>query len=379
MSKKVTILDIARLAGVSRTTVSRVLNRRPDVDAETRERVLEVIEEQGFVPSITAAGLAGGQSRLIGMLVPSFSWSMIPELMRGIAEVVNDTTYELVLYTFNDEDFDRRRSDIINRLLATQLTSGILAVFPSRATSLLTRLYQQGLPVVVIDDQSEHITPWVQPDNVTGAYMAVQHLIKLGHRRIAHIQGPSQYLVSHDRHQGYLRALQEAGISPEPELMVEGDFLPPSGRACASKLFALPPEKRPTAIFASTDQMAYGVLVAADEYGLLVPKDVALVGFDDDAPSAHVRPPLTTVRQPSFEMGRRGIELLLEMVSPSDESAHDGQPFRSKAQRAKAAASLSPVEPIRIALPTSLIVRASCGERYHADWQPSNSLMEGTE
>ena len=110
MSKKVTILDIARLAGVSRTTVSRVLNRRPDVDAETLERVLDVIEEQGFVPSITAAGLAGGQSRLIGMLVPSFSWSMIPELMRGNAEVVNDTTYELVLYTFNDEDFDRRRS-----------------------------------------------------------------------------------------------------------------------------------------------------------------------------------------------------------------------------------------------------------------------------
>jgi LacI family transcriptional regulator len=299
--------------------------------------------------------------------------------MRGIAEVVNDTTYELVLYTFNDEDFDRNRSEIINRLLATQLTGGILAVFPSRATPLLTRLYQQGLPVVVIDDQSEHTAPWVRADNVTGAYMAVQHLIKLGHRRIAHIQGPAEYLASHDRHQGYLRALQEAGIPSDPTLVLAGDFLPPSGRACASTLFALPPEKRPTAIFAATDQMAYGALVAAEEYGLRVPQDVALVGFDDDAPSAHVRPPLTTIRQPSFEMGRRGIELLISLVSHAEESSHDGQASGHKPRRARVTASAMPVEPIRIELPTSLIVRASCGASYHADWQPSTSKVEGTQ
>jgi LacI family transcriptional regulator len=377
MAKKVTIIDIARLAGVSRTTVSRVLNHRPDVDEATRERVLAIIEAQGFVPSITAAGLAGGQSHLIGMLVPSFSWPMIPELMRGIAEVVNETAYELVLYTFNDEDFDKNSSNVINRLLATQLTAGILAVFPSRATPLLTRLYQQGLPVVVIDDQSEHSAPWVRPDNVTGAYLAVRHLISLGHRRIAHIQGPSEYLASHDRHQGYLRALLEAGITPDHELILKGDFLPPSGRACASKLFALPPEKRPTAIFASTDQMAYGVLVAVDEFGLTVPKDVALVGFDDDAPSAHVRPSLTTIRQPSFEMGRQGIELLISLISPEEESAHDGASSGNKSRKTNAAAQRSPAQPIRIELPTSLIVRASCGASSHADWQPSNSTMEG--
>jgi LacI family transcriptional regulator len=379
MPKKLTIVDIARLAGVSRTTVSRVLNHRPDVDAETRERVLAIIEEQGYVPSLTAAGLAGGQSRLIGMLVSSFSWPMIPEMMRGIAEVVNDTAYELVLYTFNNEDFDTHQRDIINRLLATQLTAGILAVFPSRAAPLLTRLYQQGMPVVVIDDQAEHTAPWVRADNVTGAYMAVQHLIKLGHRRIAHIQGPPAYLVSHDRHQGYLRALREAGITPDPDLMAAGDFLPPSGRACASTLFALPPEKRPTAIFASTDQMAYGVLVAADEYGLRVPNDVALVGFDDDAPSAHVRPPLTTIRQPSFEMGQRGIELLISMIAPPEETPREGHALAHKPRQAAAAAHPPSVQPIHIELPTSLIVRASCGAGYHVDWQTSNSTMGGTQ
>jgi len=364
MPKKVTILDIARLAGVSRTTVSRVLNQKGEVDPETRERVERVITEQNFVPSIAAASLPGGHSRLIGMLVPTFTWPIIPELMRGIAEVINSTPYELVLYSFNEEELSRERSTILNRVLATQLTAGILAVFPGRVSAQLTQLYQQGLPVVIIDDQSEQITPWVRADNVTGAYMAVKHLIQLGHKRIAHIQGPAEYLASHDRHAGYLRALQEAGITPDPDLVCRGDFLPPSGRACASTLFALPPENRPTAIFAATDQMAYGVLVAADEHGLSVPEDVALVGFDDDAPSAHVRPPLTTIRQPSFEMGQRGIELLLALVSAAEEPTGQRHALRTNRSPGEAGQPATS-HPIRIELPTSLIVRESCRASYH--------------
>lgn len=365
MPKKVTILDIARLAGVSRTTVSRVLNQKGEVDAVTRERVQRIIDEQGFVPSAAAAGLAGGHSRLIGMLVPTFTWPIIPELMRGIAEVINNTPYEMVLYSFNDEDPSRDHSAIVNRVLATQLTAGILAVFPGRLSAQLTRLYQQGLPVVIIDDQTEQTTPWVQADNVTGAYLAVQHLIQLGHRRIAHIQGPLEYLASHDRHAGYVRALQEAGITPDPDLIVTGDFLPPSGRACAKQLFALSAEKRPTAIFAATDQMAYGVLVAADECGLSIPKDVALVGFDDDAPSAHVRPPLTTIRQPSFDMGQQGIELLLSIISATEEPASQQRGVWTRANTGQAQTRPATLEPVRIILPTMLVVRESCGASYH--------------
>ena len=364
MPKKVTILDIARLAGVSRTTVSRVLNQKGEVDPITRERVQHIIDEQGFVPSAAAAGLAGGHSHLIGMLVPTFTWPIIPELMRGIAEVINNTSYEMVLYSFNDEDLSRDHSIIIKRVLATQLTAGILAVFPGRISAQLTRLYQQGLPVVIIDDQAEQTTPWVQADNVTGAYLAAQHLIQLGHRRIAHIQGPPEYLASHDRHAGYLPALQEAGLTPDPDLIVTGDFLPPSGRACAKQLFALPPEKRPTAIFAATDQMAYGVLVAADEHGLSIPEDIALVGFDDDAPSAHVRPPLTTIRQPSFEMGQQGIELLLSMVSATEEPTPQQRGIWTRANTAQAEVQ-SATKPVHIVLPTTLVVRESCGAGYH--------------
>src|SRR5262249_40108159 len=237
VTKKLTIEDIARLAGVSRATVSRVLNHRHDVDRETRSRVLKIIEEQGYAPSIPAAGLASGRNRLIGMLLPIFTWPIMADLIRGITEILKQTSYELVLYTFNDEDLHRDRRDIINRLLATRLTTGLLGVFPGPLSEQLTELHQQGVPVVIIDDQQEQVTPCVRADNMTRAYSAVHHLIQLGHRRIAHIQGPREYLASHDRHQGYLRALEEATIIPDPDLILEGDFLPQSGYTCALQLF----------------------------------------------------------------------------------------------------------------------------------------------
>jgi LacI family transcriptional regulator len=361
MAKKSTIEDIARLAGVSRTTVSRVLNHRPDVDRATRERVLRVIEEQSYVPSLTAAGLAGGRNRLLGMLLPVFTWPIIPDLIRGISEILKQTPYELVLYTFNDEDLNRDRRDVINRLLATKLTAGLLGVFPGALSGQLTELYQQGVPVVIIDDQQAQQTPWVRADNVTGAYEVVRHLTQLGHRRIAHIQGPEEYLASHDRRQGYLRALAEAGITPNPALILPGDFLPQSGYDGANQLFSLPLETRPTAIFAAADQMAYGVLRAAEERNIRIPGDIALVGFDDDAPSAHVLPPLTTVRQPSFEMGQEAINLLLRLVAQTEEQ--DDIAFGAADAHVLAGTGLP--TPQQITLATSLVVRASSGASVH--------------
>jgi LacI family transcriptional regulator len=376
MPKKCTIDDIARLAGVSRTTVSRVLNHKPDVDSATRERILRIIEEQNFVPSTTASGLAGGRSRLIGILIPAWTWPLIPDLTPGIVEVIKQTPYELVLYSINDEDIERDRSEVIDRLLASQLTAGLLAIFPAHVSQHLTRLYKQGFPIVIIDDQEVQITPWVGADNTTGAYDAVRHLITLGHRRIAHIQGPSEYLVSHDRYNGYRQALLEAGITPDPALVLEGDFLAPTGRTCAGKFFELPPEIRPTAIFAGSDQMAYGVLAAAEEYGLSIPQDIALVGFDDDAPSVHTSPALTTVRQPYMEMGQRGIELLLSMLDTPGTHPR-GKGFSSKivGTAKEAGGGISPpgAQPIRIQLPTSLVVRESCGANYQSSISSSPS------
>jgi LacI family transcriptional regulator len=253
-------------------------------------------------------------------------------------------------------------------VLATQLTAGLLAVFPGEASQDLTRLYKQGFPVVIIDDQRGQTTPWVGADNVTGAYFAVHHLIKLGHRRIAHIAGPNEYLVSHERYNGYRQALLEAGVIPDPDLALEGDFMPPTGRSCAIKLFELPKEKRPTAIFAATDQMAYGVLAAAEEYGLSVPRDIALVGFGDDAPSTHVRPALTTIRQPNYEMGQQGITILLSMLNTP---GFTGDDTRSTTSNERTSGDVdngknsTDGKPVRIQLPTNLIVRESCGSGDH--------------
>jgi LacI family transcriptional regulator len=357
MAEKLTILDIARLAGVSTATVSRVLNQKPDVDPATRERVLRIVEEQSFVPSIAASGLRK-RSRLLGALVPSLTWPLIPELMRGVGEVVGLTSYELILYSITDVNHEKDRSDVIDRIVGTRLVAGLLAVFPGPSAKHLAELHSREFPVVLIDDQGipPEGTLWISVDNRLGAYEATRHLLRLGHRRIAHIQGPLKYQVSHDRYQGYCDALKEAGISLDSTLVLEGDFMPQTGRTCANAFLDLSAEKRPTAIFAGSDYMAYGAIAAAQQRGLLVPEDIAVVGFDDNPSSAHMEPALTTVRQPFYEMGRRATEILLNLVDAP-------RPVNGPNHNGRMSASMFD-EPVRIKLPTSLIVRASCGASH---------------
>ena len=358
MSEKLTITDIARLAGVSTATVSRVLNQKQDVDPKTRERVLRTMEEQGYVPNIAASGLAGRRSHLLGALVPSLTWPLVPELMRGVGEVVGSTSYELILYSVSDANHEKDHSDVIDRIVGTRLAAGLLAVFPGPSAKHLAELHSLDFPVVLIDDQGKlpEETPWISVDNRLGAYEATRHLIGLGHRRIAHIQGPLKYQVSHDRYQGYCDALSEAGISLDPSLVCEGDFMPPSGRICANAFFDLPVERRPTAIFAGSDYMAYGAISAAEQRGLRVPNDLAVVGFDDNPSSAHMEPALTTVRQPFYEMGRRASEILLALVDAP-------RPVNSLDRNGRVSEAPASIfsEPIHVKMPTSLIVRASCG------------------
>lgn len=354
-TKKLTIQDIARLAGVSHSTVSRVLNKKPDVEAATRERVLQVMREHGFVPNHAATRLAGGRSQILGVLVPPLSWPfieditqgaigttlqwpLVPEIMRGVTEFVSTTSYELLLYSISQHKDHR---EIIQRILATQLISGLLAILPADASEQLIAVHEQGLPVVLIDDQGSHPTiPWVGTDNRYGAYLAVKHLLELGHRRIGHIRG--LYACSEERFQGYCDALREAGIAPDPALVLQGDFAPASGQTCARAFFAMPDP--PTALFVGNDQMAYGVLAAAQQLGVRIPEDVAVVGFDDIPFSAYVRPALTTVHQPFFEMGQRAAELLLSLVGSSDSTAQTRQDAS-----------------VHIQLPTSLTIRESTG------------------
>jgi LacI family transcriptional regulator len=361
MAEKLTIKDIASLADVSTATVSRVLNQKQDVNPETRERILRIMEEQGFVPNIAASGLAGKRSRLLGALVPSLTWPLVPELMRGVGEAVGSTSYELILYSITDVNHEKDRSDVIDRIIGTRLVAGLLAVFPGPSAKHLAELHSPDFPVVLIDDQGKlpENSPWISVDNRLGAYEATRHLIRLGHRRIAHIQGPLKYQVSHDRYQGYRDALNEAGIMLDPSLVQEGDFEPPSGRICANTFFDLPADKRPTAIFAGSDYMAYGVFSAAEQHGLRVPEDIAVVGFDDNPTSAHMEPALTTVRQPFYEMGRRASNILLALVDAP-------RPVNGLNRNGRVSEVSTTIfsDLIRIKMPASLIVRASCGAAH---------------
>lgn len=354
MAGKLTIQDIARLAGVSKATVSRVLNHKPDVDPATRERILKIMEEQGFVPSITAAGLAGGRPRMIGVLVPSLTWPFIPEIVQGVAEFVERSSYELILYSISHV---RDRSAALDRILDTRLTAGLVAITPGQSAARLTQLYEQGFPVVIIDDQGLPTSaPWVGADNRTGALQAVRHLIGLGYQHIGHIKGPASYQCSQDRYQGYCQALIEAGMTPDPALVVQGDFEMAGGRAAAHLLFSL--AQRPDALFVANDHMAWGVMEVAEEVGLRVPEDVALVGFDNMATSAHKRPPLTTVRQPFHEMGQRAAELLLGLL----ESPRHLPPYPGANHFLNPALFPSAYnESLRILMETNLVVRESCG------------------
>ena len=246
-------------------------------------------------------------------------------------------------------------------------------MFMGESVHHLAELHKNGFPVVVIDDQElpDAMIPWVGADNHTGSYDAVRHLLSLGHRRIAHIQGPMRYLCSRERYEGYRQALMEAGIPLDEKLVIEGEFQPHSGRLAANAFFALPEEQRPTAIFAANDQMAYGVLAAAEEYDLQIPGDIALVGFDDISTSAHIRPPLTTVRQPFYEMGQRGIEVLLSLLD-TPQSALDTSNGLASPPVSIAGGHGNTFQPMRVQFATSLVVRASSGSTQHLASPTSN-------
>lgn len=360
MAAKLTIRDIARLAGVSKSTVSRVLNLHASVDAETREHVLTVMKEQGFIPNAAATGLAKGHNRFIALLVPALTWELVSDVLQGVAAVVEDTHYELMLYSASPEkDF----SDIIDRILATNMAAGILALLHTQSPQHLLELHQQGLPVVLINHVATRVDiPWVGIDNIAATREAVHYLLNLGYRRIGFIAGLAELQCTHDRYQGYCQALHDAGLSLDPALVLDGNYQCEGGYQCARTFFAM--AEPPTAIFASNDLTAYGVLQAADEQGIHIPEDVALIGFDDIPPSALVQPALTTVHQPFKEMGRSATQLLLSLINHHDMYA----PRQEKSL--ESAFQQEPVLPHTL-LPAQLIVRKSCGASQTFSARPS--------
>ena len=328
----VTIIDVAREAGVSYSTVSRVVNNNQHVKAETREKVLNAMMRLGYVVNQQARSLAGGRSQVIGLLVPDVGNAYIGEIIRGIDEELAICQYELMLYT------TRRRKTKESTFVTTivrGMADGLLLVVPRVSVTYFETLNQQHFPYVLIDHQGiDNVTPSVAASNWQGAYDATSYLVGLGHRRIGFITGYMELGCAIDRLAGYRDALIDHHLDYDPELVYEGDFFQPDGFAGASKLLSLP--RPPTAIFASNDVSAFGVMEAVRHYGLRIPEDISVVGFDNIPQASHVYPPLTTVQQPLEEMGRVATQILLKRIENPD----------------------LPGE--RIVLPTQLIIRESC-------------------
>jgi LacI family transcriptional regulator len=323
--------DVAVRAGVSKTTVSRVLNGKDDIDPDTAARVRRVIDELGYVPSARAVSLARGRTRVIGMLVPSLTWEWVGEVLQGVVDVVQAEGYGLLLFsaTQGEESIRRFASQV-----SAKAFDGLVAIEPEGTLEYLTELHAGGLPVVLVDDRENRPQfPSVAPANRDGGASAARHLLDIGRRHPLVVMGPRELGCSQERLAGFAGACREAGVTIDSDHIVDGDFTFEAGRASVTR--ALATGLAFDCVFAHNDLSAAGALRAIHDAGLRVPDDVAVVGFDDVPLASYTEPTLTTVHQPLREMGERATRFLMALL--------DGTP--------------PPVTPV--VLPTALVVRDS--------------------
>jgi LacI family transcriptional regulator len=325
----VRIQDVARAANVSVATVSRVLNGRYGVSAETVERVHKIIDDLGYTSTLAAKSMRG-RTNVVGVITFNLSLPFNTEVLRGIDEVVQQHGYDLLVYTSNrsansgDPKWGRKTVMQLNG----SIVDGMIVITPQ------TNNLPTDHPLVAIEPCDEGSFPSVLSTNRAGTYEAVQYLIQLGHRRIAFLGGLETLVSASQRRQGYEDALTEVGLPILPELFAEGNYLRQGALIAARKLLTLP--ERPTAIMAANDQSAFAVLEIAAEMGIRVPEDLSVIGFDNVPDGAYTKPPLTTVAQSLVGMGSLAAELLMKML--------EGQTVENRVYE----------------LPTRLLVRESC-------------------
>lgn len=303
-----TITDVAQAAGVSVATVSKVINGRHGIAATTSERVNQVIAELGYETSLVARSLRSRRTNVIGILVAEFE-PFSAEILKGVSTAITATGYEVLAYSGGgaggtDVGWERRS---LSRLSGT-LIDGAVLVTPTVVE------IRDGVPVVAIDPhRGPSGLPTVDSDNFGGAVTATEHLIGLGHRRIAFLAGRPDLESSRLREDGFRSAMADAGLPVDPDLVRVGGYRRESADRPAHELFELP--ERPTAVFAANDLMAIATIEAARDVGLTVPDDVSVVGFDDVPEAVRVTPALTTVAQPIQQMGAEAIRLLIDLMA----------------------------------------------------------------
>ncbi|HEV7567484.1 MAG TPA: LacI family DNA-binding transcriptional regulator [Microbacteriaceae bacterium] len=330
----VTLDEIAELAGVGRSTVSRVLNNDPRVRDATRERILEIVRRENYQPNFAARSLASGRSDVIGAVVPMalpsvFTDPFFPQFLEGVS-VACDAADAMLMLWLAPPETERRKADKVG---SSGPVDGLIIAAHVSDDPFVETLRGGKKQFVLYGRYAADDVSYVTVDDRASARGIVSHLLRVGHKRVATITGPQHMFDARDRLDGYLDALREFRLPHSPELIVEGDWSEESGAQAMRRLLTA----KPDAVFAANDSMALAALRVLRENGLRVPEDVALAGFDDIPAAAAADPPLTTVRQPIRRLGEVATQTLLEMIDDPDGP------------------------PRRVILPTELVVRASCG------------------
>lgn len=325
LRKRVTIKHVAREAGVSTQTVSRVINNRPNVAPETRQQVLQVVERLGYRPSAVARSLSRGRSYALGVVTAGLKYIGPSYTLNGIAERAHEVGYSILLEEL--PRFDMRDIGPVLDALLTRRVDGIIwavAEVGSNRDHLFERLGDLPVPIVVLTMHQRDDVSIVATDNYAGGCIATKHLLANGYRHIGHLAGPMDWWEAQQRKAGWQDALLEAGRSVQENHWAEGDWSSESGERAFLQLLDRYPEM--DAVFSGNDQMALGVLQVACRRDLSVPQDLGVVGFDDIAESAYFWPPLTTVRQDLPGMGRAAVDQIVAAIEAADDTANTYEP-----------------------------------------------------
>ena len=316
MNKAITIDDIARQAGVSPSTVSRVLNGSKRVADDKRALVMAAVEQHQYRPNAMARGLVRGRSMLVGVLVQDLGSPFFAQMVLGVEQGLDPAGYRPMLTTTHWRTEHQEQETRSLHLLLERRVDGLI-VLAGRVPDQELRAIATQVPLVIAARRVEGLeSQCLYIDNQEGAYRATRYLLGLGHTRVAHIAGPADHPDAIDRLAGYRRALAEAGLSIDRRLIVEGQFTEAAGLTGVEELLAR--GERFTAVFAANDQTAYGAMLALFNHGYRIPTDISLVGFDDQPLSSYTLPPLTTMRQPMMEMGHAAAEALLGLLDDEE-------------------------------------------------------------
>ena len=335
-----TLEKIARIAGVSRSTVSRVVNGDHRVSDAARRRVQEVIRDHDYHPHAAARSLASRRMRVLGLLITKsvgglFTDPFYPILIQGAADACNAADHTLTMLIDTSPD-GHAVDQLYRRVIRGRHVDGVILACQTVDDPLVLRLQADGIPFVLVGRHPEARVSFVDVDSCRAAQEAVAHLLGHGYRRIAMICGQPHLIASIDRHAGYVTALQEAAVPPQPSRVVIADFTQRGGHRAMQRMLQNGTDL-PEAVFAASDALAFGAMAAIQEASLRVPDDIAVMGFDGLDEGVHAQPPLSTVTQPVAGLGREAVRLLLSLIE---------DPNRAPTQRF---------------LPTRLTLRRSCG------------------